>query len=189
MIYFFINILIYLVINLVIVYYFRKRINIYSFLIILFNLNISFFFIYKEINIIYFILIVILSILLYNLLNINIKNDKEVIIVKNGNINFHELINNYSYFKFVNYLKIHHLKLDEIKYFIKKGNDIIVIKNEDNLKYPVSIILNGKIQEENLFFLKKNIDWLRNELLRNNILVNEIEYAYFLKNKIYFIKN
>ena len=148
MIYFFINIIIYFIINLLFANYFKNKINILSFLIIMFNMNISFFFIYKEINIIYFLLIGLLSISLYNLFNKKIED--EVILVNRGNINFHELVSKYSYFKFVNYLKLHHIKLDEINYCIKKGNNIIVIKNKDNLKFPVSIILNGEIQKENL---------------------------------------
>ena len=187
MIYFFINIIMLFIINLIYAYYFKDKINIFTFIIIIFNMNISFFFIYNNINFIYFFLISLLFLILYRLFNFRLEEEK--IIIKDGNIIFHELINSYSYFRLINYLKFHHIKLDEIKYLVKKGDKIVVIRNKFHSSYPVSIILDGKIQEENLYLIKRNTEWLEKELINKKLILKNINYAYYLKNKIYFIQN
>ncbi len=81
-----------------------------------------------------------------------------------------------------------HIKLEEIEYCIKKGERLIIIKNKNNYGYPISIILNGQLQEENLFLIKKDKKWLQEELLKRNLFIKKIDYAYYRRNKIYFIK-
>ena len=187
MIYFF-NILGYLIVNILITYYFRNKMNIMSFIIILFHLNLSFFLIYQEINVIYFLILSILSILLYNLFFIR-KNNKEIILVQDGNINFHEIVNYYSYQKLMAYIKMKKVLLNEIAYLIKKDNQLILIKNDIHLNYPISIIVDGKLIYQNLMIINKNKEWLKKELLKENLLIEMIDFAYYKKNKIYFIKN
>jgi uncharacterized membrane protein YcaP (DUF421 family) len=81
-----------------------------------------------------------------------------------------------------------HIKLEEIEYCIKKGERLIIIKNKNNYGYPISIILNGQLQEENLFLIKKDKKWLQEELLKRHLLIKKIDYAYFRKNNRYFIQ-
>ena len=188
MIYFFINIMIYLTIVFLLLKYFRNKMNITNFIIILFNMNIYFIFIYKDINFIYGILVLLISIIFSYSFSFFNKNKEEVILIKDGNINFHELVNYYSYYKLVKYLKIRNIKLDEISYCIKKNNNLIIIKNKD-INYPISLIIDGKLITENLKLINKNKDWLNKELLEKNMLIKDIEYAYFKKDKVYFINN
>lgn len=188
MIYFFINIIMYLVIISFLLVYFKNKMTINSLIVILFNMNVFFLFIYKNINFIYGLIVLLFSLVFYYFSNTFTKEYQEIILIKDGNINFHELINNYSYYKLVNYLKIHHLKLDEIAYCIKKGNRLTVIKNQD-ISYPVTIILNGKIITSNLKLIKKEEKWLKEELLNHNLLVKNVDYAYYKNNNIYFINN
>lgn len=132
MIYFFINIIMYLVMILLLVKYFQNKMTITSFIIILFNMNVYLFFIYQNINYLYGLLVLIVSLILYYFINMLSNDNKEIILIKNGKINFHELIENYSYYKLINYLKYRHIKLDEVDYCIKKGSQLAIIKN--NLK-------------------------------------------------------
>ena len=186
MVYFFLNILMYLIIIIFMIRIFKDKLNIYGFIIILFNLNVYLFFIIQNINFIYGLVLSIMSYLFYSLIyNLDI-NNQEVILIKKGNINFHELMNNYSYFKLKAYLKLKKINIDEIEYCIKKGNKLVVIKNNEINNYPISIILDGKILTENLDFINKTSDWLKEELLENNLLVKNIDYAYYKNKKIFF---
>ena len=126
MIYFFINILMYLVMILFLIKYF-KNIDITSFIIILFNMNTYFILIYKDINFIYGLLVLIGSLILYYLYNLFNKNN-DIILIENGKIKFNILIKNYSYRKLINYLKRHHLKVEDVDYCIKSGNQLIIQK-------------------------------------------------------------
>ena len=188
MIYFFINALMIITINLGVIYYFKNKKSFYSFLIILFNMNIGFLFLNNNINGIYFVFSSIILILTYKFFLYNSKEEKEVILVKDGNIVFNKLIENYSLFKLLSYLRLHHIKIDDIAYLVKKGSSIVVIKNKNNYSFPISIIVDGKLQEENLLLIKKDEKWLKNELIKKHLLIDNIDYAYYKKNKIYFVK-
>lgn len=187
MFYFIINVLMYLVMLLIIIKYFKKM-DLISFIIILFNMNIYVIFLEKDLNFLYGLMISILSIVFYKFINLFKKDNQDIILVHNGNINFHELINNYSYSKLANYLKRHKINLDEIEYCIKNNNHLTVIKNKDINSYPVSIILDGKLLNENLKLIHKSEDWLKEELLKEHLLINMVNYAYYKNNRVYFVK-
>ncbi len=187
MIYFFINILMYFIINVMLSLYFRDKLNIYTFLILLFNMNISFFFLYKDLNFMYFLFLSIISILLYQIILLFRKKNQEIILIKNGNLNFHEIINYYSLNKLMLYLKIRRIRLDEIEYCLLKGSHIIIIKNNFIKHYPISIIIDGILQRDNLNLIKKDQEWLKRELLNNHLLIKMVDYAYYKDNKIYFM--
>lgn len=130
MIYFFLNIMLYLITILLLVKYFYHKMTVNNFIIIIFNLNIFFFFIYQEINYVYGLLFLIISLILNYFINLITNREREVVLIKNGNINFHELINSYSYFKLINYLKRHHIKIDDVTYCFKQGERLTIIKDK-----------------------------------------------------------
>ncbi len=187
MLYFFVNIIMYFFSSILFNYYFKDKMNYLSLFLIIFEINMSFIFIYKDINVIYFFLFNCFFVLIYKIFSSS-KMSEEIILIKDGNINFHELVSKYSYYKLINYLRIRHIKLEEREYCIKKGDRLIIIKNKNNYSFPISIILNGQLQEENLFMIKKNKKWLQEELLKRNLFIKKIDYAYYRRNKIYFIK-
>ena len=188
MIYLFFNILMYFIINMMMVFIMKNKINIYNFIIFLFHLNLSFFFIYHDVNFIYFLLFSISTILIYKIIFYYKEQGEEIILIKDGNINFHNLLQYYSYQKLVNYLKIRNIKLDEISYFILRNNHLIIIKDKLIKNYPVSIIIDRIVKEENLKLIKKNNKWLDSELLKEKMNLENISYAYYLKDKLFFIK-
>ena len=58
-----------------------------------------------------------------------------------------------------------------------------------NYQYPVSLIVDGNVMNENLSLIKKNEDWLKKELLKKDLYVEMINYAYYKNNHVYFICN
>ena len=190
MIYFYINLVMYsLLIILLYKYFSRVKITILDFLLLFFNINLYLILLFKDFNFIYGLISSILIILIKELsllLFKEKKNSKEIFLIKEGIINFHELVNNnYSYDKLINYLKRKKIKLDEIEYCILNNNKLTIIKNSDIKNYPISIIVDGKVIENNLKLINKDINWLKLELNNNDL--NSIDYAYFKKDKLYFI--
>lgn len=131
MIYFFINFLSYLICIMFLIFYFHKKINLFSFFLILFNINTTFFFLFLNYNAIYEVIGIIFTIMLYHFIKYFDKNKKEVILIQNGNINFHEVIKNYSYKRLLKYLNNHKLSLKEIEYCILYENHLTIIKKEN----------------------------------------------------------
>ena len=190
MIYFYINLVMYsLLIVLLYKYFNRVKITILDFLLLFFNINLYLILLFKDFNFIYGLISSILIILIKELsllLFKDKKHEKQIFLIKEGIINFHELVNNnYSYDKLINYLKRKRIKLDEIEYCILKDKRLTIIKNSDIKNYPISIIIDGKVIENNLKLINKDIDWLKLELNNNDL--NNIDYAYFKKDKLYFI--
>lgn len=195
MIYFFINVLMYSFLIILLYKYFnRNKITVLDFLLLLFNINLYLILLFRDFNFFYGIIssILIISIkeLCFFLFNNKKETSKEVFLIKEGIINFHELVNNnYSYTKLVNYLKRKKIKLDEVEYCILKNKEITIIKTGDIKNYPISIIVDGKVMENNLKLINKDIDWLNIELNNNNLDSNSVEYAYFKRDKLYFVTN
>lgn len=187
MVYFFINVLMYLITIAFVSKYFLKKMNIVSFFLLLFNYNVAIFMLYSNINFLFGISLGLITIIVYHFLILIKNDDKECILIKDGNINFHELVTNYSFHKLVFELKKRNIKLDEIAFCIKKNNDLVIIKNKHIKNYPVSIIVDGELLEENLKLVRRNKEWLVNELLKNQLLIRKVDYAYYKKDKIYFV--
>ncbi len=187
MIYFFINVIMYLMMILFLCWYFKYKMNIYNFIIILFNLNSFFFFIYRDINFLYGFIFVILSIALYKLLSYFNHDKEDILLIKDGNINFHELVNHYSYSKLINYLKTRNIKLDEIKYCVLKNNQLVIVKNKGIKNLPISLIVDGNLIEDNLKLIHKTKEWLNKELLNQKLNLENINYAYYKNKHVYFI--
>lgn len=194
MIYFFINMIMYILLIIMLYKYFeRTRISLLDFLLLLFNANVYLILLFNNFNFLYgtfFSLSTIIIKKAYYCFSNNIKNDnnKEVILIKEGLINFHELVkNNYSYNKLVKYLKRKKIMLDEIEYCFLKDNKLMIIKNDIIKSYPISIIVDGKVLFNNLQTINKDSSWLELELNNKNLKINDIDYAYFKKDKLYFI--
>ena len=167
--------------------YFEKKMNLITFFLLLFSFNIFIIMIYMNYNFLYAISMSLITIIIYQfLLSIN-KVGEEHLLIKDGNINFHEVIKYYNLKKLVLEMKKRGLRLDEIAFCIKKDNELIVMKNKDINSYPVSLIVDGNLLEENLKLVNKDKKWLQEELLKKNLLIKKVNFAYYKQDKVYFV--
>lgn len=195
MVYFILNIFVYMIF---IVFYYLylslKKITILDFVLLVFNMNLYVIFILKDIH--FFIgllcslVIILVKELCLSLFKVIKKDIKEIVLIKNGMIDFHSIVSNkIDFHKLVKDIKKRKIRIDEIEYCLKKDDDLIIVKNKDIKNYPLGLIVDGNILFNNLQVIKKDVSWLENELVLNNLTVNDIDYAYYKKNRLYFITN
>ena len=83
-------------------------------------------------------------------------------------------------------------ELDNVEYaFLEPNGQLSVFKyNIFKLKsnYPMALILDGFVQKEALKHIKKNEEWLIDELANKNLTPKDIFYAFYKKDKIFIIK-
>lgn len=171
-----------------------KKITILDFVLLVFNMNLYVIFILKDIH--FFIgllcslVIILVKELCLSLFKVIKKDIKEIVLIKNGMIDFHSIVSNkIDFHKLVKDIKKRKIRIDEIEYCLKKDDDLIIVKNKDIKNYPLGLIVDGNILFNNLQVIKKDVSWLENELVLNNLTVNDIDYAYYKKNRLYFITN
>ena len=192
MVYFILNIFVYMIF---IVFYYLylslKKITILDFVLLVFNMNLYVIFILKDIH--FFIgllcslVIILVKELCLSLFKVIKKDIKEIVLIKNGMIDFHSIVSNkIDFHKLVKDIKKRKIRIDEIEYCLKKDDDLIIVKNKDIKNYPLGLIVDGNILFNNLQVIKKDVSWLENELVLNNLTVNDIDYAYYKKNRLYF---
>lgn len=198
MFYFLIKIIFYLIIVFSSYYILNKKsISILEIIVLLFVFNICIYSLYKNLLIIYTLIISIIILVVYYLYiflydkNINKKLNNDKILINRGLINFNELIKeNMSYDNLLYELRKKGIKYpDLVDYCVKHNNEIIVFKKNSIKNYPISLIIDGKILKDNLFSIHKTIEWLDNKIDENNLDLNNINYAYFKDKDIYFITN
>lgn len=196
MFYFFLNILAYFILFLIIYYCIsQKHITILDFLMMFFLLNIYFVFILNEINFIVGLLMTLMVVLikcLYQYLyTLNeIKSSENNVLINRGHLNFKGLIDNkYSYQKLITNLKRKGIKkIEDIDYCALYNNELIVFRS-DIKHYPVSLIIDGKVLNDNLLSIKKDREWLQTSLDNHNLVLDEVSYAFYKNDKLYFLTN
>ena len=114
---------------------------------------------------------------------------KPVVIIKNGRIDFSAMKRlRYSLDDLVSQLREQSVKsIDEVSYAVLENNGkLSVFKNGND--YPLPIIMDGKIDMNVLHDLNKDVDWINSILSSNNILLEDVFYAFYSKKKTYIIK-
>ncbi len=151
-------------------------------------------------NLIPVVILVLLQILIST---ISLKNSKfrrfidgkPVVIIKKGIINFKTMVEQrYTLDDLLLQLREKDIRsIDEVDYAILEINGKLSVFKKDDSKdkdvYPLPIILDGEVQFDNLYSLKKSKKWLLNILLDKNIKADEIFYAFIKSNQLYIIKN
>lgn len=193
MIYFFIDVVMSIIAIILLYTYFNyRKITLFDFLLMLFNVNLYCLFLYLEYNFLYgvlvsFLTVVIRELYVYLKSEVNRHESQEFVLISEGMINFHHLVKaGYSYDKLIKTLKKKKIYLDEVAYCLIRDDELIVIKSQD-LKYPISIIIDGKVLENNLNLIQKDSLWLEKELLNSQLVLEDVDYAYYKKNKLYFV--
>lgn len=123
----------------------------------------------------------------------NFVDGKPVIIIKNGIVNFKNMVEQrYTLDDLLLQLREKDVRsLDEVDYAILETNGkLSVFKKDDKDKktYPLPIILDGKVEFDNLYAIGKTKTWLLNTLIEKNISANDVFYAFTKNSELYIIK-
>lgn len=149
----------------------------------------------------YLIPVTVLVILQMLIAKISLKNTnfrrfidgKPVVIIKNGVLDFKEMVNQrYTLDDLLLQLREKDIKsLEDVDYAILETNGkLSVFKKEDEKgTYPLPIIIDGEVQFDNLYSIKKTKKWLLNILLNKKVKVEDVFYAFSKNNDLYIIKN
>ena len=82
--------------------------------------------------------------------------------------------------------------ISEVDYAILEINGkLSVFKKKDNKNntFPLPIIVDGRVNFDNLYSIKKSNNWLLNTLFSRNIKVEDVFYSFYQNNELYIIKN
>ena len=124
----------------------------------------------------------------------NIIDGKPSMIVNRGIINYKEMIRQrYSLDDLMLELRNNNIKdLRDVEYAILENNGHLNIFKYNFLDKknicPFPLILDGVIQEDTLYYIDKDKDWLYDYLDQNNIKLEDIFYSFYKNNKIYVIR-
>ena len=123
----------------------------------------------------------------------NFVDGKPVIIIKNGIVNFKNMVEQrYTLDDLLLQLREKDVRsLDEVDYAILETNGkLSVFKKDDKDKktYPLPIILDGKVEFDNLYAIGKTKTWLLNTLIEKNISAADVFYAFTKNNELYIIR-
>lgn len=150
------------------------------------------------INLVPVIILVLLQIIIakVSLKSVKFRNfvdGKPVIIIKKGIVNFKNMVEQrYTLDDLLLQLREKDVRsLDEVDYAILETNGkLSVFKKDDKDKktYPLPIILDGKVEFENLYAIGKTKTWLLNTLIEKNISATDVFYAFTKNNELYIIR-
>ena len=114
------------------------------------------------------------------------------IIINRGIINFKEMLKQrYNLDDLLTQLREKSIKsIEEVDYAILEtsGKLSVFTKGHDN-NYPLPLIIDGKLDEETLIQIGKDNKWLKNELKKNNVEIEDIFYAFYRNKNLFLIKD
>ena len=121
----------------------------------------------------------------------NILDGKPSIIIKNGQVNYKEMIKQkYNLDDLLTQMRDKGYKsLEEINYAILETNGTLSIfdkKQDRNL--PLPLILDSNIEIDTLRLLNKDKKWIYDLLDKKNVLLDEVFYAFYKDKNIFIIK-
>ena len=120
-------------------------------------------------------------------------NGKESIIINKGILNIKNMIKQrYTLNDLLLQLRDKDIRsIDEVDYAVLENNGkLSVFKKNDQDKgtFPLPLIIDGHIEEDNIKLLKKDKEWILNTLKEKNFLLKDIFYAFYKNNNVFFIK-
>lgn len=124
----------------------------------------------------------------------DILDGKESVIISNGKLNFIEMKKQkYNLNDLLLQLRDKGIRtIEEVDYAILETNGkLSVFQKQDNNNnvFPLPLVLDGVIEENNLKFINKTRKWLNNELSKKKINLDNIFYAFYKDDEIYVIEN
>lgn len=123
----------------------------------------------------------------------NVIDGEPSIIINRGKVNFEEMLKQrYNLDDLLTQLRAKSIKsIEEVDYAIlETSGKLSVFKKSDdkNSVYPLPVILDGKIQEDVLIQIGKNIGWLKRKLKEEDYDVEDIFYGFYQKQRLFLIK-
>lgn len=124
----------------------------------------------------------------------DILDGKESVIISDGKLNFSEMKKQkYNLNDLLLQLRDKGIRtIEEVDYAILETNGKLSVfqKQDDNNNiFPLPLVLDGVIEENNLKFINKTRKWLNNELSKKKINLDNIFYAFYKDDEIYVIEN
>ena len=144
-------------------------------------------------------LIPIISLVLIQILlsYISLKNNKirnfiegkPSVIIKKGKVKFSEMTKlRYSLDDLISQLREKGIKsIEDVDYAILENSGTLSVFEKEK-EYPLPIILDGVIDYDVLKEINKDIKWIHKLLIKENLKLEDIFYAFYTKDKTYIIK-
>ena len=124
----------------------------------------------------------------------NLVDGKPSLIINKGKVNYKEMLKKrYSLDDLLLELRNNGIKdLKDVEYAVLENTGKLNLFEYNFLKLntdgPFPLILDGHIQKDNLKYINKSIAWLNHYLLKNNLSEDDVFYAFYKNNKVYFLK-
>lgn len=124
----------------------------------------------------------------------DILDGKESVIISNGKLNFSEMKKQkYNLNDLLLQLRDKGIRtIEEVDYAILETNGKLSVfqkQDDNNNVFPLPLVLDGVIEENNLKFINKTRKWLNNELNKKKINLDNIFYAFYKDDEIYVIES
>ena len=124
----------------------------------------------------------------------DILDGKESVIISNGKLNFSEMKKQkYNLNDLLLQLRDKGIRtIEEVDYAILETNGKLSVfqkQDDNNNVFPLPLVLDGVIEENNLKFINKTRKWLNNELCKKKINLDNIFYSFYKDDEIYIIEN
>jgi uncharacterized membrane protein YcaP (DUF421 family) len=115
--------------------------------------------------------------------------NKKALVIKDGKLNFKEIVKRqYKINDLLNELNNRNIKrIEDVDYALLEYNNNLVLRNDKEI--PIPIILNGRIDYFSLRLIHKNTNWINKIIEKENILLENIFYAFYKHKKVYIIQN
>lgn len=123
----------------------------------------------------------------------DILDGKESIIIANGKLNFSEMTKQkYNLNDLLLQLRDKGIRtIEEVDYAVLETNGKLSVfkkQDDDSNIFPLPLILDGVIEEENLKYINKNRKWIKNILKGKKIDLEDVFYAFYKDKEVYVIK-
>ena len=115
------------------------------------------------------------------------------VIINRGKVNFEEMLKQrYNLDDLLTQLRDKEIKsIEEVDYAIlETSGKLSVFKKQDDKKhvYPLPVIIDGEIQEDVLYQIRKNKVWLEEVLRKENKRVENVFYAFYRDKRLFIIE-